>query len=415
MTLVTAIATAVSAGFPAAFTRVEANDYGVYGIVPPGGLSWMASGERLVSSPPSVAGLAIAAPSAVGTTARDEEPNSTPTSVGGVAPSDPSSGTAAPGLTASDPDLAQHSALAIARLPSSVDAASVATALSFRELQEYQASFADGGATRAVHGGQTQLQAATRSGDATGDPSAVRSAVRAAVQYEAAGNLKAAINAYHQALQLDETDRMALIGFSRLKHRLGDLDGAIVTCRQSLKHHPNDAVALNDLAICYARMGQFDAATESLRTALNLDPASRRYINNLAKVLVERGNDREAWQLLTAEYGEALANYNLGFIHLHRSAYEVAAGYFRETLDLDPSFAPATELLRQLGEAGYESPAEPDLAIKQAGVCTLEASPASDDYAAEAPDPQSLPLANPEIIREVHIRQQHCVGSDLLQ
>ena len=161
---------------------------------------------------------------------------------------------------------------------------------------------------------------ATQPSTAATGPSAVLAAVQAANQYEAEGNLAAAINAFHQALHLDETDRLALIGFARLKHRLGDLDGAIVTYRQSLKHHPNDAIALNDLAICYARMGQFDAAAESLRTALNLEPTSRRYINNLAKVLVEQQQDQEALRLLTAEYGEPLANYNLGYIHLHRSA-----------------------------------------------------------------------------------------------
>lgn len=242
---------------------------------------------------------------------------------------------------------------------------------------------------------------------------AVTAALQAASRFEAEGNLAEAINAFHQALQWDHTDRLALIGFARLKHRLGDLDGAIVTYRQSLKHHPNDAIALNDLAICYARMGQPNEAEESLRTALNLEPTSRRYINNLAKVLVVQHKDQDAMQLLKHEYGDALAHYNLGYIHLDLAEPAPAAAHFRAALDLDPSFQPAADLLRQLGEAGYEIPQEPDVAIKPAPVQTV----AHDREAnvEQAPDPATLTLESPEAIQRTQARGPHRAGWNFLQ
>jgi Tfp pilus assembly protein PilF len=265
-------------------------------------------------------------------------------------------------------------------------------ALTTRELQDYQA-VAPCGYMIVPVASRTALVDPGSTPNLGECEAAVMSAIHVAGRSEAAGNLPEAINAFHRALQLDQTNRLALIGFARLKHRLGDLDGAIVTYRQSLKHHPNDAVALNDLAICYSRLGQFDAAEASLRTALNLEPTSRRYLNNLATVMVEQSRDRDALLLLTSEYGEPLANYNMACIQLRRAASTAAAGYLRASLELDPSFQPAADLLSRLGSAGHEIPRNPAGDFQPAEA----AFPARPDEAAvpAAPEPISLSLHRP--------------------
>ncbi len=218
----------------------------------------------------------------------------------------------------------------VARLPQSGDAASPNISIGTSEAAEYAVTTM---ATTQPSKGVTvePPPAANRDWQAS-ERRSIRAAVQAANRYEAEGNLSAAINAFHYALQIDDTDRLALIGFARLKHRLGDMDGAIVTYRQSLKHHPNDAVAMNDVAICLTRMGEVDEAATALKGAVRLEPNSRRYINNLATILVEQGKVEESLEVLAEEYGKPLGHYNLGHLFVNRSSYPEAARQFQAAL-----------------------------------------------------------------------------------
>ena len=171
-----------------------------------------------------------------------------------------------------------------------------------------------------------------------------------ALQFESQNNIRMAIHAYHRALECDPTHRVALISFARMKHRIGDLDGAIVTYRHSLQYHPNDAVALNDLGLCHARRGETKQALQCLTAASRLAPESRRYTNNLAAVFAEDEQYEQALSLLKQAHGPALGHFNLAMMLKQRGKTAESARYARQAATLDPSLAPARQLLMELGE-----------------------------------------------------------------
>jgi Flp pilus assembly protein TadD len=183
-----------------------------------------------------------------------------------------------------------------------------------------------------------------------------------ALQFESQNNVRMAIHSYHRALESDPTNRLALISFARMKHRIGDLDGAIATYRQSLKLHPNDAVALNDLGLCHARRGEIKNAIHTLAAAARLDSSSRLYANNLATVLVEDRSADQALTILQNAHGLAIGHYNLALILKRRGDRSEAIQQVSTALDHDPSLSPAQHLLAELGAA------EPEGALRVAAL-----------------------------------------------
>lgn len=178
------------------------------------------------------------------------------------------------------------------------------------------------------------------------------SLIRQAKVAEQQGDTEAAAEAYRQALAKSPNDRRVLINFARLKHRSGDLDGSIVTYQQCLKYHPNDAVALNDLGLCYSRKNQLEQAIEHVTAAVKARPDSKRYRNNLATLFVESDRLEDSLDILSDMQGEAIGNYNVGFLLSRRNRGTEAVSYLQRALQLDPTLAPAHSLLAEVAPLG---------------------------------------------------------------
>ena len=176
----------------------------------------------------------------------------------------------------------------------------------------------------------------------------LRGILQSARQAEKQGKNEYARRLYEQAIQLAPTDRITLLSYARLLHRLGDLDGSISLYYRSLEHHRNDAVAMNDLALCYARKGEFRHALAMMNGAVSVNPDSKRYRNNLAKLFLELERPNDAFAQFVAAGGPAIGHFNMGQMLNQRGRVEEAIQYLEIAIEMDPSLRPAIDLLREL-------------------------------------------------------------------
>lgn len=163
------------------------------------------------------------------------------------------------------------------------------------------------------------------------------------------GQFDAAVEQYRQALQSDPHHLTALVSLGRLYDRGARLDDAIDVYRRAIAAHPTHGLPHNDLGLCYARKGQVDQALIELNEAVRLEPKSKLYRNNVATVLVELGRPAEAFDHLLAAHPPAAAHFNLGFLLRQKDDLNSARAQFARALELDPTFAPARQILAELG------------------------------------------------------------------
>lgn len=175
----------------------------------------------------------------------------------------------------------------------------------------------------------------------------VSSLVNSARDAEKKNDIAAARVLYEQALNLEPTNRVALLSFARMLHRVGDLDASIGMYYQSLENHRDDPVAMNDLALCYARKGELRRALAMLNGAISLKPDSPRYRNNIAKILLELGRPNDAFAHLVEANGPAAGHYNMAKLLGQRGQTAEAIQYLEISTQMDPTFEPATNLLAQ--------------------------------------------------------------------
>ena len=86
-----------------------------------------------------------------------------------------------------------------------------------------------------------------------------------------------------------------------------------------------------------------------LTKAVDLDPRKALYRNNLARVLVELGQPKPAFDHLIAVHGPAIAHYNMGYFHYQRQQHQEAIRHFAHAAEMDPSLVAARRMLEQLG------------------------------------------------------------------
>ncbi len=194
--------------------------------------------------------------------------------------------------------------------------------------------------------------------------------IRAARQYEKRNDLGAAKTLYEEVLRIEPTSRSGLLSYARMLHRAGDLDASISMYYRSLEHHRDDAVAMNDLALCYARMGELRHALAMMQGAISANPSSSRYQNNIAKLLLEMGQPQEAFSHLVSAGGPVVGHYNMAKLLGQRGRQTEAVQFLEMAVQMDPAFAPATQLLAQIREqspalAGESSPLAAQSAASQ--------------------------------------------------
>ena len=219
-----------------------------------------------------------------------------------------------------------------------------------------------------------------------------------------AGNADQARSLYQKALSLDPNDMNALLGAAHMEDRLGRLDVALPLYERAANISPGNASTMNDLALCLARKGELASAQRVLETAVQLEPQNTLYRNNIAKVMVEMNWIDQAVGHLSAVHPPAIAHYNMGVLLSQRGRNAEATRHLLTATAVDPSMAPAQQLLAELG-APAAMPAADHSVLKTARLAPGMAPPvdnsilptppaATASYAPTVPWPSS-PAAIP--------------------
>jgi tetratricopeptide (TPR) repeat protein len=181
--------------------------------------------------------------------------------------------------------------------------------------------------------------------------------VALAEMQERSGNVEEAETQLRKALAMDANHLGALVAYGHLEDRRGNFEAATKYYQRALKKHPKEASAHNDLGLCYHRRGMLPEAVKSLQTAIELQPHRKLYRDNLAAVLVDQGKPTDALVQLSAAHGEAVGNYNLGYLLAQKKNKSAALYHFRKAAEKDPSLTAANEWVAQLsGGAGAGGP-----------------------------------------------------------
>jgi tetratricopeptide (TPR) repeat protein len=189
------------------------------------------------------------------------------------------------------------------------------------------------------------------------------------------GDVPQARSLYQKALAKDPNHLEALLGAARMEDREGQLDTALMLYKRAAAAHPRSATALNDLALCHARRGDLTAAQQVLEQATKLEPTKPLYRNNLAKILVEMNQLDKATHQLAAVYPPAVGNYNMAVLLSERGRVDESMNYLNAALTIDPTMAPAQELLAQFA-------APPIMGVDGQVQSIVPSAPAAGQFAA---------------------------------
>lgn len=162
------------------------------------------------------------------------------------------------------------------------------------------------------------------------------------------GNMDEAEAQYRKALDIDPNHLNALVGYAHLEDRRNNFDGATKLYNRALKKHSKEAAVHNDLGLCFHRHGKLPEAAKSLKKAVELKPDSKLYHNNLATVYVEQGKNKDALAQLIAAHGEAVGNYNMGYLLSQKHDIEGALAHFRKAQAKDASLVAAGQWIEKL-------------------------------------------------------------------
>ena len=223
----------------------------------------------------------------------------------------------------------------------------------------------------------------------TDDPISLKTKAHASPQtraamarlFEDANRCQEAAEQYRLALAESPKDIRVLLGYARLKARMGDLVEATKLLEQAASLSPADPAVLNNLGMCLAQRKMYKEAIGVLQQAVQLQPGNPIYRNNLAAMLLEAGEHDAALAQLQAVNTEAVARYNLGYLLKKKGMNADAARQFGLAWKLDPSLTQAQYWAAQLGGAPSGPPA------------TQNASPAADQRRPAAVGSESIARA----------------------
>lgn len=216
-----------------------------------------------------------------------------------------------------------------------------------------------------IKGGADRIgQAVTPPKQPADDPILLRTKAKPGVElyvamarfYEEANRFKEAEEQYQRALKESPKDLRALLGYAKLKDRLGLQADALKLYEQAAKAQPQEPSVYNNLAVHFARRGMLREAAEALSRAIQLRPKEIRYRNNMATLLVEMGRPQDAFIQLHAVFDEGVAHYNLGFLLNKKGQTAAAAQEFAAALRCNPSLVQAQQWLERLAAATPRPP-----------------------------------------------------------
>jgi tetratricopeptide (TPR) repeat protein len=244
----------------------------------------------------------------------------------------------------------------------------------------------------------------------TDDPISLKTKAHASPQTRAAmaklledaNRYPEAVEQYRLALAETPKDIRVLLGYARLRARMGDLVEATKLFEQAASLSPADPAVLNNLGMCLAQRKMYKEAIGVLQQAVQLQPGNPLYRNNLAAILIEMGQHDAALAQLQAVNTEAVARYNLGYLLKKKGLNAEAARQFGLAWRLDPSLTQAQYWAAQLGgtPSGPAASQDPSLAANQrrpapAGseaVACSSAFPASSSNGSTIPPATASPM-----------------------
>jgi tetratricopeptide (TPR) repeat protein len=158
------------------------------------------------------------------------------------------------------------------------------------------------------------------------------------VALERTENAAEAFEEYNRAIRLDATNATAREGRARALEARGDLTGAIEDYSAAYRAQPSREVALT-LARLHARAGQPQAAVGVYRMLLQEKSDDLSIRVDLAKLLADMGQSEEAVKeigvVLKAKPADPNYQVAAGDI-VFKEKPDVAAGYYRRAIELDP-------------------------------------------------------------------------------
>ena len=166
-----------------------------------------------------------------------------------------------------------------------------------------------------------------------------------AVALASAGQVEAAYEKYHIALQIKPDYALAHYNLGYTLARQGNLDKGLFHLNESLRIDPNNQEVHNDLGVALIMQGRHDEAIYHFKEALQINPNYIRAHNNLGIALGRKNNLTEAVYhykealRLDPEYAEA--HNNLGHALQRQGKFKAAHHHFGEALRIDPNYTAA--------------------------------------------------------------------------
>ncbi len=178
------------------------------------------------------------------------------------------------------------------------------------------------------------------------NPARARSWASLGDVYSALGRQQEAIDAYCQAVALDQSFELPWLGLGREYSLAGRYDEAINAYRQVVKLAPGEAQAWLGLGNACSALNQADEAIAAYQQAIELEPQSAWPYNNLGFVYQKLGRYREAIQFYQQALdrhadgpGKAVTWDNLGNTYRVQGEFDEALAAYRWARMLDPNYA----------------------------------------------------------------------------
>lgn len=115
-----------------------------------------------------------------------------------------------------------------------------------------------------------------------------------------AGNPGAAIEAYNTSLAMEPAQPLTLVNLGIALQAQGDVPGAVAAWRRVISLNPREPLAYFNLAAAYAGQAALDSALANFVRAAELDPSLAVANFHASRLLLDRGNPREALRRIEA-------------------------------------------------------------------------------------------------------------------
>ena len=167
-----------------------------------------------------------------------------------------------------------------------------------------------------------------------------------------AGNAKAAVQSYRQAVQLNPGNAKLRFNLSLALGRLGDSSSQRKELERAVELDPSLAVAQNQLGMLALRNGQQVEAEERFKKTLATDPSFSEAQSNLGVLYNRQGKNAEAVSLfqkaIQNDPKNTKAYVNLGLVMAQQGAFAMAEQQFRAAIGLDAKYPDAYAALGML-------------------------------------------------------------------